>query len=134
MPQLTNRFLAFSSVFLALVQGCVGERTVIPPPPQPGLVVHAWPEPSFAQAAQTLQWLPNAVPGAVVVAERVGDVPGQRIPVDSVLTDTAGDARFSALPSARYAIRITRSLTSDERLRAVAVLQGTYGLEGFATA
>lgn len=96
--------------------------------------MHAWPEPVFAQAAQTLQWLPNAVPGALVVAEKIGNTPSQLIPVDSVFTDSAGNARFAALPSDRYAFRISRDLTAAEQQRAGTALGGTYGLEGFTTA
>jgi len=121
-------------LFVGLLQGCVGERTAIAPPAPSGLVVHAWPEPGFSQAASTLNWLPNAVPGALVVAEKIGDTPSQLIPVDSVFTDSAGDAHFAALPSDRYAFRVSRDLTADEQSRAASSLHGMYGLEGFTTA
>lgn len=134
MLRLKRRLFALVILVTTSLQGCVGERNVIAPPAPPGLVVHAWPEPAFAQAAQMLQWRPNAVPGALVVAEKVGDTPGQLTPIDSVFTDSAGDARFAALPSDRYAFRISRDLTAAEQQRAASALGGTYGLEGFTTA
>lgn len=134
MLRLKGRLFAFVILVTASLQACVGERNVIAPPAPPGFVVHAWPEPAFAQAAQMLQWLPNAVPGALVVAEKIGDAPGQLTPIDSVFTDSAGNARFATLPSDRYAFRISRDLTAAEQQRAANALGGTYGLEGFTTA
>jgi hypothetical protein len=133
MLRLKGGRFAFAILVTGSLQGCVGERNVIAPPAPSGLVVHAWPEPAFAQAAQMLQWQPNAVPGALVVAEKIGDTPSQLIPVDSVFTDSAGNARFAALPSDRYAFRISRDLTAAELQRAGSALRSTYGLEGFTT-
>ena len=132
--RLQGRRVARGILFTVLLQGCGGERNVIAPPAPSGLVVHAWPEPAFAQAAQILQWLPNAVPGALVVAEKIGNAPSQLIPIDSVFSDSAGNARFAALPADRYAFRISRDLSPAELQRAGSSLLGAFGLQGFTTA
>jgi hypothetical protein len=113
--------------------GCIGERVVTTETQQlSGLTVHVRLEASLAAAGQALNWAPGAVPGATVIVQRVDGT--EPAPPDTATADSAGNARFSNLPVAKYTVRVARDFTVDEQTRAKSVLGGVYALEGLTAA
>jgi hypothetical protein len=129
-----HRLRWFSPLLGALLAvGCIGERVVTTETQQlSGLTVHVRLEASLAVAGQALNWAPGAVPGATVIVQRVDGT--EPAPPDTATADSAGNARFSNLPVAKYTVRVARDFTVDEQTRAKSVLGGVYALEGFTAA